>query len=128
MGVLVLGKKKRIVGSNRQLPCQKLISRPLSTPSAQMGRQPRNTRRPHTCSVRSARQRDLISAYFRLSPNSGARADIPGPPLWAKTSCKQVQQTAPYSIISSASKMNDSGIVSPSAFAVLRLTTSSNLL
>jgi hypothetical protein len=33
-----------------------------------------------------------------------------------------------YSIISSARSKNDSGIVSPSALAVLRLTTSSNLV
>jgi hypothetical protein len=33
-----------------------------------------------------------------------------------------------YSITSSARRRNDSGIVSPSAFAVLRLTTNSNLV
>jgi len=26
---------------------------------------------------------ETLRAYVRLAPNSGARADIPGPPLWA---------------------------------------------
>src|SRR5215468_465118 len=104
MGVLVL-EKKRIVGSNRQQPCQKLTKSPAVDAISSNGPQPRNTRRPHTCSVRSARQRDLISAYFCLSPNSGARADIPGPPLWAKSGCNRyrpwllrIGRLGPYSI------------------------------
>jgi hypothetical protein len=40
----------------------------------------------------------------------------------------QCSKSRPYSMISSASRRKDSGIVSPSAFAVLRLTARSSLV
>src|SRR5262245_44258196 len=46
--------------------------------------------------------------------------------LSATSGCEQPQQSTLYSITSSARKRNDSGIVRPSAFAVVRFTTRSN--
>jgi hypothetical protein len=48
--------------------------------------------------------------------------------LWAKSGCEQVQQPERYSITLSASTMIESGIVRPSALAVLRLITNSNFV
>jgi phage terminase large subunit len=46
----------------------------------------------------------------------------------ATSGCEQSQQIASYSITSSARARKDSGIVRPTAFAALTLTTSSNLV
>ena len=44
--------------------------------------------------------------------NSGARADIPGPPFWTNS---RLQQLRPYSMTSSARASSEGGIVIPSA-------------
>jgi len=69
--------------------------------------------------------------------HTGRAADVvvtaaydPKPPFVQASSCKRRGHNslalAAYSITSSARNRNASGMVSPSAFAVLRLTTSSN--
>jgi len=55
------------------------------------------------------------------------KADI-GTQLCAKSGHYAPQQKSPYSISSSASDINDAGIVSPSAFAVVRLMMNSNFV
>jgi hypothetical protein len=37
---------------------------------------------------------ETLRAYVRLTPNSGARADIPGPPLWADFVAKVIGAAA----------------------------------
>ena len=71
-----------------------------------------------------------ILMYDRFACDNGHRADMPGGPSRANSRPEQVQQTeqAAYSITSSASCMNASESARPSAFAVLRLTTSSYLV
>jgi hypothetical protein len=69
----------------------------------------------------------LDSGQCQLSP----AADIslaPASPLCAITGCEQVQQKSSYSMTSSAVICMISGTVRPSAFAVLRLMTSSTLI
>src|SRR3984893_4432112 len=64
--------------------------------------------------------------YVRCCPKADKRADASPSPLCAKSCHEQVQQS--YSIITSAWVRTDSGIVNPSALAVLRLTTSLNIV
>jgi hypothetical protein len=80
--------------------------------------------------VRSGSKADIlvISRHVRFTPKSGHSAALLQCPLSAKSGCEQSQQGTTYSITSSASAKNDSGMVSPSAFAVLRLTTTSNFV
>src|SRR5262245_41483183 len=64
-----------------------------------------------------------------LRPRADVGADIVEPPVSANSRPEQVQQTEQaYSITSSACCRNGSGMVRPSAFAVLRLTISWNLV
>jgi hypothetical protein len=61
--------------------------------------------------------------HFRCSP----KADVNSPPwlptLCAKSGCEQVQQTAAYSMTSSARTSSEVGILSPSVFAAFKLRT-----
>jgi hypothetical protein len=69
-----------------------------------------------------------------LLPNSGRGADIPEPTLSAKKATFRHQSRwcegiiCTYSITLSARNSSDGGIVSPIAFAVRKLTTSSSLV
>ena len=76
----------------------------------------------------------LIRDWISRRPAQDARAsrDDPSSPTSATKSAKSghyaPQQKSPYSISSSASDINDAGIVSPSAFAVVRLMMNSNFV
>ena len=61
-----------------------------------------------------------------LPPRADVGADIVEPPLRAISGREQMQQTANYSITSSAMASSDAGISRSSALAVLRLMSSSN--
>ena len=72
--------------------------------------------------------RNAMSALRPLFPNSDHIADAP---TRRKSAMKRLMHRSNYlfhSITSSARSRNDSGIVRPSAFAVLRLIISSNLV
>jgi hypothetical protein len=68
----------------------------------------------------------------RFCLKSRHRCCVPARPVRAITGREQMQQTkvreCSYSITSSARARKDSGIVRPTAFAALALTTSSNLV
>src|SRR5262249_34784804 len=63
-----------------------------------------------------------------LPPIADLIADIPGRLLRARRRPEQVQQTHAYSIASSARARSLSGMVTPSALAVVRLITRWNLV
>ena len=72
-----------------------------------------------------------ISAWpcdVRFTPKSGHWWSEFGCPLCAKSRHSALRKERRYSITLSALTMTDSGTVRPSAFAVLRLMTSSNLV
>jgi hypothetical protein len=66
-----------------------------------------------------------MSAY---PPKSGHVRCNNGCPLWAKSGLMQRSKINRYSITSSARAISAGGTVRPSAFAVLRLMTNSNLV
>src|SRR5258705_4422698 len=72
------------------------------------------------CSKRPFQIRDffVVASDIRLSPNSGAKAEIAGGPSRARPGHR-----AGHSITSSARASNWGGMVIPSALAVLRLIT-----
>jgi len=57
-----------------------------------------------------------------MKVRNGSKADIPQPTRCARFGNRALQQNVPYSITSSARPSKENGIVSLSAFAVLRLT------
>src|ERR1700675_1808874 len=61
-------------------------------------------------------------------PNNDQTEDAPQRSRRARKRTPALRETASYSITSSARSRNDSGIVSPSAFAVFRLITNSNFV
>jgi hypothetical protein len=65
--------------------------------------------------------------HFRLTPRSRRKSGHSFPPLGASSGLMQCSKFQAYSITSSVRKRKDSGTVSPSALAVLRLTTRLNL-
>lgn len=65
-----------------------------------------------------------VSGNVRYCCESGPSADISGQPLLTPSG----PEAARYSITSSARNMIEFGIAKPSAFAVVRLSTSSNLV
>jgi len=73
------------------------------------------------------RKYSLRVDVVRFAPDSDRKVDMPECPFSAISDQNAPQQTAPYSITSSARSRNDSEIFSPSALAVLLLTTSSYL-
>jgi hypothetical protein len=77
-------------------------------------------------------QPDAGAAHVRFTPKADKRVGVPLSLLSATTGREQVQQTnvrqCGYSITSSASESRLSEILMPSAFAVLRLITVSNLV
>jgi hypothetical protein len=70
----------------------------------------------------------LLNFDVRFTPESGHCLARLTCLLWAKSCREQVQQPARYSITSSAVASSGPGIVTPNAFAALRLITSSNLV
>src|SRR5262245_1774222 len=64
----------------------------------------------------------------RITLKSGRRADIGSRPKSANNGREQVQQQRSYSLTSSALASSVGGTTRPSAFAVLRLMTSSYLV
>ncbi len=82
-------------------------------------------RSPAGTNVRLGSTTDLtaLKPDFRFTPESRLRADIAPCPVRANNGSR-----GPYSITSSARASSDGGTVSPSALAVLRLTTSSYLV
>src|SRR6266436_5627663 len=65
---------------------------------------------------------------FRFTPESGLRSDIAPCPKSAANGLMHCNIQDRYSITSSAVATSEGGIVRPSAFALLRLTISSNLV
>jgi len=70
----------------------------------------------------------LLNFNVRFTPESGLYTAVAECLLWAKSGCEQSQQGGLYSITSSARASNVCGMVTPSALAVLRLITNSNLV
>ena len=66
-------------------------------------------------------------ADVRITPENSRRADIGGRLKRATTGREQSQQGGPYSITSSARASSVGGTSRPSALAVIRFTTRSNL-
>jgi hypothetical protein len=79
--------------------------------------------------VRFGSQPDMTRSNHdvRYSPESGHSPTRSGCLLWARNGQSASQQNGSYSITSSAAISRLGGTVSPSALAVLRLTTNSNL-
>jgi hypothetical protein len=70
------------------------------------------------------------SRYVRYAPDSDRRTDMAGGPKGATSGlmrCNNRRPASDYSITSSARPRSGSGTAMPSAFAVLRLMTNSNL-
>ena len=66
--------------------------------------------------------------HISTLPGSGGKADIVGGPSRAISDYMRRSKTALYSITSSALASSEGGTVRPSALAVLRLITNSNLV
>jgi hypothetical protein len=79
--------------------------------------------RANYCSVGGVSGRNAVDLVNRLRARAGG-----GAVHSIKTGCEQMQQTTSYSITSSARARKDSGILSPRASAVVRLTANSNLV
>jgi hypothetical protein len=69
-----------------------------------------------------------LSTHFRYDLNFGHFAALRSLTSWANSRHMRCSKIWSYSITLSARSRNDSGMVKPSVFAVLRLTTSSNLV
>jgi hypothetical protein len=73
----------------------------------------------------------MWAADFRFSPGNGLRQTRSPGPVRTKSrrmQCSKLRRQTVYSITSSARARSDGGTVRPSAFAVLMLITSSNLV
>ena len=83
-----------------------------------------------TAEVRSGSKADVTILNFdvRFTPESGHSLQQSECPLWANTELMHRSTRHPYSITSSATASNDGGTSRPSALAVLRLITNSNLV
>ena len=80
--------------------------------------------------VRFGSKADIQSKKYdvRFTPKSGHRNSVAECPLCAKSRHYAMQQTAAYSITSSASNWIELGTSIPSALAVFRLMMNSNLV
>jgi hypothetical protein len=85
---------------------------------------------PHGDHVRFGSKADISLSCrdVRFTPKSGHRSAPSGCPLCAKSRLMHCSKESLYSITSSAPASKDGGMVRRSAFAVFRLTTSSNLV
>jgi hypothetical protein len=79
-------------------------------------------------SFASPRMRHNASRHVRFAPFATTIMRRRTMSRWANSGCERSQQIASYSITSSTRRRNDSGIGTPSAFAVMRLMTRSNLV